>query len=43
MRVTIRIPRPAGCPCCSAEEASEAMRLKSFIEKVKDILGRRRK
>ena len=38
MRVTIRIPRPGGCPCCSAEEEIEAMRLKSFIEKVKDIL-----
>ncbi len=39
MHVTIRIPRPAGCPCCAAEESADAMRLKAFIERVKSILG----
>jgi hypothetical protein len=39
MRITIRIPRPAGCPCCAAEEASDAMRLKSFIEQARGVLG----
>jgi glutaredoxin len=39
MRVTIRIPRPAGCPCCATEDAADAMRLKAFIEQVKNIFG----
>jgi hypothetical protein len=39
MLVTIRIPRPAGCPCCAAEEAMDAMRIKSFIERAKNVLG----
>jgi hypothetical protein len=37
--VTIRIQRPAGCPCCAAEEAMDAMRLKSFIEQARSVLG----
>lgn len=39
MRVTIRIPRPAGCPCCASEESADAMRLKAFIEQIKSLLG----
>jgi len=39
MRVTIRIQRPAGCPCCASEESSDALRLKAFIEQVKGVLG----
>jgi hypothetical protein len=39
MHVTISIPRPAGCPCCAAEEAADAFKLKAFIERVGNVLG----
>ena len=41
MKVVIHIARPACCPCCAADEASDAMKLKAFIERVKNILGER--
>jgi hypothetical protein len=41
MRLIIRIPRPAGCPCCSAEDAADALRLKAFIEQARSVLGER--
>ncbi|MFZ2454892.1 MAG: hypothetical protein WAX07_00215 [Candidatus Altiarchaeia archaeon] len=39
MRVTIRIQRPAGCPCCATDDAADAMRLKAFIEQARSVLG----
>lgn len=39
MKITIHIPRPAGCPCCAAEETLDAMRLKAFIEQARSVLG----
>jgi hypothetical protein len=43
MRITISIPRPAGCPCCAAEDAADALKLKAFIERVKNVIGEKAK